>query len=144
KASRKMKKFFDMAFGEYNDRIAFYSLLASQEIEGKPVYCDMYLHGKVGIFDDEWLTIGSANVNSFSMEKHSEMNVAIKTPIAGVLRRHLWNEHLGQDIHASTTPHDAFMLWAAAARATREAREMGIIPTARVIPFRPPYIFAPE
>lgn len=144
KASRKMRKFFDKAFGEYKERIAFYSLLASQEIDGKPVYCDMYLHGKVGIFDDEWLTIGSANVNSFSMEKHSEMNVIVRTPAAGDLRRHLWMEHLGQNLAPTVTPREAAMLWDLTARSTRGSMEMGTIPSARILPFRPPYTMTVE
>jgi hypothetical protein len=35
----------------------------------------MYVHAKVGIVDDRWLTIGSANLNEHSLFNDSEMNV---------------------------------------------------------------------
>jgi phosphatidylserine/phosphatidylglycerophosphate/cardiolipin synthase-like enzyme len=59
--------------------------------EGKPVY----IHAKVGIVDDRWLTIGSANLNEHSLFNDSEMNVVCHDPaIARATRLRLWSEHL--------------------------------------------------
>jgi len=58
----------------------------------------VYVHAKVGIVDDRWLTIGSANLNAHSLLNDSEMNVA--TDDAGLARRtrvRLWAEHLELD-----------------------------------------------
>jgi phosphatidylserine/phosphatidylglycerophosphate/cardiolipin synthase-like enzyme len=58
----------------------------------------VYVHAKVGIVDDRWLTIGSANLNAHSLLNDSEMNVV--TDDAGLARRtrvRLWAEHLELD-----------------------------------------------
>ena len=55
----------------------------------------MYVHAKVGIIDDEWLTIGSANLNNHSLFNDTEMNVVVRdAAIAKDTRLRLWAEHL--------------------------------------------------
>src|SRR5205807_3577841 len=69
----------------------------------KPVY----VHAKIGIVDDEWLTLGSANLNEHSLFNDTEMNVAAWN--AGATRSTrlaLWAEHLErrpEDIPADPT-----------------------------------------
>jgi phosphatidylserine/phosphatidylglycerophosphate/cardiolipin synthase-like enzyme len=61
---------------------------------GKPVY----VHAKIGIVDDRWLTIGSANLNDHSLFNDTEVNVVTHDPgLARGLRLRLWSEHLGCD-----------------------------------------------
>jgi phosphatidylserine/phosphatidylglycerophosphate/cardiolipin synthase-like enzyme len=61
---------------------------------GKPVY----VHAKIGIVDDRWLTIGSANLNEHSLFNDSEMNVVTHDPgLARHARLQLWAEHLECD-----------------------------------------------
>ncbi len=43
----------------------------------------VYVHAKVGIVDDRWLTIGSANLNEHSLLNDSEMNVLTCDPDLG-------------------------------------------------------------
>ena len=58
----------------------------------------LYVHAKVGIVDDRWLTIGSANLNEHSLFNDSEMNVVCCDPeLARETRLRLWAEHLQQD-----------------------------------------------
>src|SRR4029077_1217779 len=55
----------------------------------------LYVHAKVGIVDDRWLTVGSANLNAHSLMNDTEMNVV--TDDADLPRRTrvgLWPEHL--------------------------------------------------
>ena len=55
----------------------------------------LYVHAKVGIVDDRWLTVGSANLNAHSLLNDTEMNVV--TDDAGLargVRLRLWTEHL--------------------------------------------------
>ena len=40
----------------------------------------VYVHAKVGIVDDRWLTIGSANLNEHSLFNDTEMNVVTRDP----------------------------------------------------------------
>jgi phosphatidylserine/phosphatidylglycerophosphate/cardiolipin synthase-like enzyme len=61
---------------------------------GQPVY----VHAKIGIVDDRWLTIGSANLNEHSLFNDTEMNVVAHDPtLARTLRLRLWAEHLECD-----------------------------------------------
>jgi phosphatidylserine/phosphatidylglycerophosphate/cardiolipin synthase-like enzyme len=55
----------------------------------------VYVHSKIGIVDDRWLTIGSANLNAHSLFHDTEMNVVTLDPeIARATRLRLWSEHL--------------------------------------------------
>ena len=55
----------------------------------------VYVHAKIGIVDDRWLTVGSANLNSHSLFNDTELNVVTLDPrIARDTRLRLWSEHL--------------------------------------------------
>ena len=62
--------------------------------EGTPIY----VHAKVCIVDDEWMTIGSDNLNLRSWTHDSELTCAVVDPdgeLPRELRTSLWAEHLG-------------------------------------------------
>jgi phosphatidylserine/phosphatidylglycerophosphate/cardiolipin synthase-like enzyme len=55
----------------------------------------LYVHAKVGIIDDRWLTVGSANLNEHSLFNDTEMNiVTCDAALARRTRLRLWAEHL--------------------------------------------------
>jgi phosphatidylserine/phosphatidylglycerophosphate/cardiolipin synthase-like enzyme len=55
----------------------------------------LYVHAKVGIVDDRWMTIGSANLNEHSLFNDTEMNVVTcDTALVRDTRLRLWAEHL--------------------------------------------------
>jgi phosphatidylserine/phosphatidylglycerophosphate/cardiolipin synthase-like enzyme len=55
----------------------------------------VYVHAKVGIVDDRWLTVGSANLNAHSLLHDTEMNVVTHDEaVARSTRLRLWSEHL--------------------------------------------------
>ncbi len=55
----------------------------------------LYVHAKVGIVDDRWLTVGSANLNAHSLLNDTEMNVVTDdAELARDTRERLWAEHL--------------------------------------------------
>ncbi|HEX4188209.1 MAG TPA: phosphatidylserine/phosphatidylglycerophosphate/cardiolipin synthase family protein [Solirubrobacteraceae bacterium] len=59
----------------------------------------LYVHAKIGIVDDAWLTVGSANLNEHSLFNDSEMNVVSCDPkLARETRLRLWSEHLERPI----------------------------------------------
>ncbi len=56
---------------------------------------NVYVHSKIGIVDDRWLTLGSANLNSHSLFNDTEVNVVTLDPdLARDTRLRLWSEHL--------------------------------------------------
>jgi phosphatidylserine/phosphatidylglycerophosphate/cardiolipin synthase-like enzyme len=55
----------------------------------------IYVHAKVGIVDDEWMTIGSANLNEHSLFNDTEINlVTDDRKLTRDTRLRLWAEHL--------------------------------------------------
>ena len=55
----------------------------------------VYVHAKVGIVDDAWLTVGSANLNDHSLFNDTEVNVVTHdAQLARDTRLRLWSEHL--------------------------------------------------
>jgi phosphatidylserine/phosphatidylglycerophosphate/cardiolipin synthase-like enzyme len=59
----------------------------------------VYVHSKICIVDDQWLTLGSANLNERSLFNDSEANVCCEDPaLATALRERLWAEHLEMPI----------------------------------------------
>ncbi|PZR98430.1 MAG: phospholipase [Chloroflexi bacterium] len=62
-------------------------------------YLPIYVHAKVSIVDDEWFSVGSANLNGRGLATDTEMNVhAIVPSAARHLRVRLWAEHLGVSV----------------------------------------------
>lgn len=58
----------------------------------------VYVHAKVGIVDDRWLTIGSANLNEHSLFNDTEVNVVVQDrALVRAARHRLWSEHLERD-----------------------------------------------
>jgi phosphatidylserine/phosphatidylglycerophosphate/cardiolipin synthase-like enzyme len=55
----------------------------------------IYVHAKLAVIDDTWLTIGSANLNEHSLFNDTEMNLVTHDPaLARQTRLRLWSEHL--------------------------------------------------
>jgi phosphatidylserine/phosphatidylglycerophosphate/cardiolipin synthase-like enzyme len=71
----------------------------------------VYVHAKLMIVDDAFMTSGSANVNMRSMEVDSELNIAHENgEVASSLRKRLWNIHTkGQG--AQDDVAEAYVLW---------------------------------
>ncbi len=56
----------------------------------------VYVHCKLMIVDDEWVTIGSCNLHAYSLGGHSEMNASIwDGAVARALRQRLRRQHEG-------------------------------------------------
>jgi phosphatidylserine/phosphatidylglycerophosphate/cardiolipin synthase-like enzyme len=92
---------------------------------------DIYVHAKLLIVDDEFVLIGSANVNQKSMTHDSELDVGI-VDAEGVfskeLRKTLWAEHLATTLPAVDDPMVGYNLMNAAVK--RGGRTGHIIPYA--------------
>jgi phosphatidylserine/phosphatidylglycerophosphate/cardiolipin synthase-like enzyme len=65
----------------------------------QPRGAPVYVHAKVAIVDDRWLTVGSANLNEHSLFNDTEVNVVVRDPVfARNARRRFWSEHLETDL----------------------------------------------
>ncbi|TMK75548.1 MAG: phospholipase [Actinobacteria bacterium] len=65
----------------------------AQDDSGDPT--PVYVHAKICIVDDEWLTLGSANLNERSLFNDSEVNIVCNdVALATATRERLWAEHL--------------------------------------------------
>jgi phosphatidylserine/phosphatidylglycerophosphate/cardiolipin synthase-like enzyme len=59
------------------------------------IHDHVYVHAKIGIVDDTWLTLGSANLNEHSLFNDTEMNIVTHNQeLATQTRQRLWAEHL--------------------------------------------------
>jgi phosphatidylserine/phosphatidylglycerophosphate/cardiolipin synthase-like enzyme len=88
----------------------------------------LYVHAKIGIVDDRWLTLGSANLNAHSFFNDTEVNVQISDPaLVRGTRLRLWSEHLGlpEDAIAGDPTEVVDRFWIPIARSERERRHAG-------------------
>jgi phosphatidylserine/phosphatidylglycerophosphate/cardiolipin synthase-like enzyme len=62
----------------------------------------IYVHSKLMIVDDRWITVGSANLDKNGLRDSSELNLGItSTRLARDLRTSLWKEHTSGHVKAS-------------------------------------------
>jgi phosphatidylserine/phosphatidylglycerophosphate/cardiolipin synthase-like enzyme len=96
----------------------------------------IYVHAKVAIVDDEWITIGSANLNNHSLFNDSEVNVvAHDQELAHSTRLRLWAEHLELSV-ADVADHPTKVFedkWKPIAKRQLELRESGRPITHRLV-----------
>jgi phosphatidylserine/phosphatidylglycerophosphate/cardiolipin synthase-like enzyme len=95
----------------------------------------VYVHSKVMIVDDVFLTHGSANVNRRSMEVDSELNICHEhMGVTQPLRRRLWGIHTaGKGVQDD--PADAFDAWSRIIDLNMENQVKGKPPTASLVGF---------
>ncbi|HEY2770639.1 MAG TPA: phospholipase D-like domain-containing protein, partial [Solirubrobacteraceae bacterium] len=97
----------------------------------------LYVHAKVGIIDDRWLTVGSANLNAHSLLNDTEMNVVTDdADLARATRIRLWAEHLETEpeaIASRTAPEIVDELWNPVAMEQLKRQRAGAEPTHRLL-----------
>ena len=75
--------------------------------QGNMAYREIYIHSKLMIVDDAFITVGSANINQRSMSVDSEINVAATgTVYAADLRRQVFELHTEGATTGSGDPRD--------------------------------------
>lgn len=101
----------------YENQVGIYTLWshqAAESINSKPRIIPNYIHSKCAIVDDKWATVGSGNLDDYSLSPttNSEVNALIfenfatpppgenfETPSTSAFitnfRKKLWGEHLG-------------------------------------------------
>src|SRR5207249_2149599 len=89
----------------------------------------IYVHAKIAIVDDRWLTLGSANLNEHSLFNDTEMNVVAHDPaLACRTRLQPWAEH--RELPTGQIPVDPIRaiddLWKPISREQLERRSNGL------------------
>jgi phosphatidylserine/phosphatidylglycerophosphate/cardiolipin synthase-like enzyme len=92
--------------GQDDTRGALADLVEADDGHGRMLACclnapagetsdSIYVHAKVAVVDDRWMTVGSANLNDHSLFNDTELNVVTHDPeLARRTRVALWAEHL--------------------------------------------------
>lgn len=73
----------------------------------------IFVNSKIGIFDDEYMIIGSGNINDRSMigNRNTELAIGLHQPRLGAkgevstFRKCLWVEHLGENVCINANPN---------------------------------------
>jgi phosphatidylserine/phosphatidylglycerophosphate/cardiolipin synthase-like enzyme len=74
---------------------------------------EVYIHAKLMLIDDTFMTMGSANINTRSMQVDSEMNIAHHRPeITGPLRQQQWAKYTGGRVSPGMGLTKAYREWA--------------------------------
>jgi phosphatidylserine/phosphatidylglycerophosphate/cardiolipin synthase-like enzyme len=92
------------------------------------IFGPLYVHAKIGIVDDAWLTVGSANLNEHSFFNDSEMNVVTcEDRLARETRLRLWAEHLERPVEEVSGDPTGVIdeLWRPIAREQLARRQRG-------------------
>ena len=96
----------------------------------------VYIHAKVAIVDDQWLTLGSANLNEHSLFNDTEMNIVSHDPeLARQTRLRLWAEHL-EVAEADIPEHVVEAVdehWKPISKEQLERRDAGLALTHRLV-----------
>ena len=94
---------------------------------------EVYVHSKVTIMDDTFTIISSANLNTRSMEKDTELGIILQTgEVARDLRKRLWSLHTKKNaaanpdgMHDYNVAENVFKEWGLLIKANREAKVSG-------------------
>lgn len=140
-----------------NPRVGIFSLWHSEAGPSRVTVQRGYAHSKATVIDDGWASLGTANMDGFSLHgaaefglpssRNIETNLVVLDGIAGqpstglvaALRRRLWSEHLGQPeagVEASG-PNGFLELWGRVAQENVNALNGGRAPQSPILPWAP-------
>ncbi|RZT38687.1 phospholipase D-like domain-containing protein [Cupriavidus agavae] len=109
------------------------TLVAPDSLPGK--WIDVYIHSKLMIVDDVFMTLGSANINTRSMEGDTELNICHENAaVTQPLRRRLWDIHTGGR-GGQEKVGEAFREWTKLIKKNKDRKLSGEGPAASLIEF---------
>ena len=105
----------------------------------KMAYREIYIHSKLMLIDDVFVTLGSANLNQRSMAVDSEINIAATgLEQVSTLRERIFKLHSGGDVRGSGDRKelpDVFKSWDRHMKNNARARKNGKNMTGFLLPF---------
>ncbi len=112
------------------------TLVAPDTPEGKP-WQEVYIHAKLMIVDDTFMTLGSANINTRSMQTDSELNIIHERhEISGALRRKQVAKYTAGGVMDQMPLSETYKVWAQVMSANTERRGAGLKPVAQLAEFK--------
>ncbi|OOF54933.1 hypothetical protein BKK56_07250 [Rodentibacter genomosp. 2] len=104
-----------------------------KDSKGNEALAEVYVHSKVTIIDDVFTVISSANLNTRSMEKDTELGIILEAgEVACDLRKQLWGLHTKQNAAANpegmydyNVADSAFEVWSRLLQRNRERKSKG-------------------
>ncbi|WP_426212612.1 phospholipase D-like domain-containing protein [Massilia sp. TWP1-3-3] len=102
-------------------------------------YREIYIHAKLLLVDDGFMTLGSANLNQRSMAVDSEINIATNdATLARSLRSRVWMQHSGNKISGGSGAKEeiveAFKQWVTLMQSNRKQKNKGLQMTGFLLP----------
>ncbi|QWT45790.1 phospholipase D-like domain-containing protein [Azospira inquinata] len=115
------------------------TLVAPNTPQGHP-WVPVYVHAKLMLIDDAFMTLGSANLNTRSMQVDSELNIAHHRPeITTPTRKHLWGLHTksksGEEALGLKGMAEAYKNWDYVINRNKEQQGFGHSPIASLVEF---------
>jgi phosphatidylserine/phosphatidylglycerophosphate/cardiolipin synthase-like enzyme len=129
----------ELAQAGFGNRLGIFCLWGHEETSPRHRIVRNYIHSKVGLADDKWATVGSANLDGVSLHQSehyiysprvpahwpseertlratevnavvlSELDGTPSSPVPKALRMKLWAEHLGDDADVENRPRDGWL-----------------------------------
>jgi phosphatidylserine/phosphatidylglycerophosphate/cardiolipin synthase-like enzyme len=110
------------------------SLVAPDSPAGEP-WMPVYIHSKLMIINDVFTTLGSANINTRSMQVDSELNIAHEwMSVTQALRRRLWDLHTGEK-GSQDDAEEAFKAWQYITNENKRRQSKKLTPDTSLIEF---------
>lgn len=99
-----------------NVKVIVASLRSGYQLKsGKYYYTNVYVHSKLLIVDDAFLTLGSANINTRSFKADTELSIAVPDGlVAKETRTQLWTNHVKtvyEDTNINDMAEQNYILW---------------------------------
>ena len=110
-------------------------LVAPDTAKGRP-WVETYIHAKLTIIDDTFMTLGSTNINTRSMAVDSELNILHDRPeVSRPAREKLWDMHTRNQFAdggriADMPLDDAYKAWEKIMKKNKDQRKSGLPPVA--------------
>ena len=97
---------------------------------------EVYIHAKLLLIDDAFMTLGSANINTRSMQTDSELNIAHHRPeITAPLRARQWETYTRGRVTTGGSLKDAFKEWEQIMAKNSDAQKWSRSPVAQLMEF---------
>jgi phosphatidylserine/phosphatidylglycerophosphate/cardiolipin synthase-like enzyme len=111
------------------------TLVAPDTPAGQP-WPEVYIHAKLMLIDDAFMTLGSANINTRSMQADSEMNIAHHRPeITRPLREQQWAKYTNGMVTAGMSFYKAFGVWQDLMNKNSANKKLSLRPVAQLAEF---------
>jgi phosphatidylserine/phosphatidylglycerophosphate/cardiolipin synthase-like enzyme len=97
---------------------------------------EVYIHAKLMLIDDAFMTVGSTNINNRSMQVDSELNIAHHRPeITGPLRVQQWAKYTAGQVAGGMPLSDEYKVWEKVMEKNAAAKVQGRRPIAQLAEF---------